>query len=73
MYHGHKVVWITFLFLWISLAKWRISLQVLKLIILHTTNLFFKEIVHLHGLPRIIVNDRDVKFLTIVGALYGIN
>ena len=37
----------------------------------HVAEIFFKEIVRLHGLPRSIISNRDSKLLVIFGRLCG--
>ena len=32
----------------------------------HVANLFYREILHRHGLPKTIVSDRDIKFLSYI-------
>ena len=37
----------------------------------HVVNLFCREILRLHGVPKTIVSDRDVKFLDTFGRPYA--
>jgi hypothetical protein len=37
----------------------------------HIANLFFRDIMRLHGVPKTIISDHDVKFMATFGRHFG--